>query len=310
MGVGFPRPPEAAGAAFLAHLCGLSQQRNRELVDRVNAYLAPVELDYDRDVLPLTPAGNATERHICLAYARRAQVLLPEARLAGFWAEKLRVAAADLDLPDGVRLQALIRARTMKQGGAGYMPPDRGSFPKLEETNRFILAAGGLPTHTWLDGTSDGEQRIEEVLQVAMGAGVVAVNIIPDRNYGPVGGEEKLANLYHLAEVAKRLELLLVVGTEMNSPGQKLVDDFASPELSPLVPDFLASSYAIYAHSVLQRGSGLGHTSEWAVRHLPSRAARHEFLAALGCALTPAREEALVGLTPDITPQAVLGMVE
>ena len=33
----------------------------------------PRILDYEQDVLPLTPAGNATERHICLAYACKAR---------------------------------------------------------------------------------------------------------------------------------------------------------------------------------------------------------------------------------------------
>ena len=34
-------------------------------------FTAPVTLDYDKDVLPLTPKGNATERHICEAYSKK-----------------------------------------------------------------------------------------------------------------------------------------------------------------------------------------------------------------------------------------------
>ena len=73
MGVGFPSGQlTGKNKAFQKGLQDTAQQRNRELTARVNAFLRPVELDYDRDVLPLTPAGNATERHICLAYARKA----------------------------------------------------------------------------------------------------------------------------------------------------------------------------------------------------------------------------------------------
>ena len=42
------------------------------MLARVNAYLDPVELDFERDVMPLTPNGNATERHLCEAYERKA----------------------------------------------------------------------------------------------------------------------------------------------------------------------------------------------------------------------------------------------
>jgi len=310
MGVGIPRPVGEQAGAFLQGLRRISQQRNRELVDRVNAYLDPVVLDYVRDVLPLTPAGNATERHICLAYAQRAAALLPPDKLSAFWSGRLGVPESELDLPAGPRLQGLIRARTMKQGGVGYVVPDRGSFPRLAETNRFILEAGGIPTHTWLDGTSEGEQRIEEVLAVAMRTGVAALNVIPDRNYGTGAGEQKLANLYHVVEVARGLDLLLVVGTEMNRPGQKLVDDFGSPELAPLAPVFLESAYAIYAHSVLARACGLGYTSEWAAAHFPERAARNAFYSTVGRRVQPAQQALLDETPPDVSPEALLAMIE
>jgi len=71
MGVGFPsaQVPESQ-AAFLGSLKEMAQKRNRELMGRVNEHLRPVELDYERDVMSLTPSGSATERHMCLAYAR------------------------------------------------------------------------------------------------------------------------------------------------------------------------------------------------------------------------------------------------
>ena len=99
--------------------------------------------------------------------------------------------------------------------------------------NEFILAAGGIPTHTWLNGLSDGEQEIEGLLEVGMQTGVAAINVIPDRNYAPGVKDEKLTNLYHVVEVAEKLDLPVVMGTEMNSPGQKFVDDFDSAELKP-----------------------------------------------------------------------------
>ncbi len=308
MGVGFPSADLAPPLqSFLSRLRRTSSQRNRDLLARVNAYLDPVVLDYDADVLPLTPSGNATERHICLAYARKARHVLPaDAELAAFWSRKLCLDAGELDIPDGTRLQQLIRAKTMKQDGVGYVQPDAGSFPRLEEANRFILAAGGIPTHTWLDGTSDGERRIEELLRVEMDSGVSAVNVIPDRSYTPGARDVKLDNLYQVVNIAERLRLIVVAGTEMNSPGQKFVDDLDSDELSPLAPIFLKGAHIVYAHSVLQRSSGLGYTSEWARNHFPDRESRSGFFEALGVRLRPDTEDCLAGLGPEAAPEAVL----
>ncbi len=308
MGVGFPtselKPPMDG---FLQRLRRTSEERNRALVARVNDFLHPVVLSYEEDVLPLTPSGNATERHICLAYARRARAAFADSpALAEFWAEKLSADPQELDLPEGLGLQSQIRLRTMKRGGAGYVQPDSGSFPWMEETNEFILAAGGIPTHTWLDGTSEGESRIEELLAVAMSTGVAAINVIPDRNYTAGSPGPKLDNLRRVVAVAEDLDLLVVAGTEMNSAGQPFVDDFGSAELQPLAPAFVKAAYAIYAHSVLQGRAGMGYTSEWAAKHFPDRADRNEFFGEVGLRLRPSEEDALGDLHPGITPKAVL----
>ncbi len=308
MGVGFPSsmvpvPQEP----FLQSLKDTAQKRNRELMQRVNAYLAPVTLDYERDVLTLTPAGNATERHMCLAYARKAVEVVGQGEtLTKFWAEKLGDQAASLDMPESRDLLNTIRAKTMKRGGVGYVQPDEGSFPLLADMNRFILACGAMPTHTWLDGTSDGEHDIEELLDVSMDTGVVAINIIPDRNFTTGKQDQKLKNLYDVIEIAQRRNLVIVAGTEMNSPGQKFVDSFETPELSPLLPVFATGAHIVYAHSVLQRECGLGYTSRWAEERLPDRAERNRFYHTLGESLAPDQETNLAGLGEMATPEEVL----
>ncbi len=311
MGVGFPSANLLAGQKeFLNSLREMAQQRNQDLMHRVNKYLYPVELDYEQDVLVLTPSGNATERHVCLAYARKAQKLFGKTdELAKFWTDKLGTDAHALGLPEGRDLLNTIRAKTMKRGGVGYVQPDAGSFPRLDETNRFLLAAGAIPTITWLDGTSDGEQAIEELLHVAMSTGAAALNTIPDRNYGPGTPEVKLKNLYAVVELAEKLHLPLVVGTEMNSPGQKFVDSFTSKELSPLVPVFLKGAYIVYAHSVLQQQCGFGYTSEWAKKKFANVSEKNDFFHNLGRTIQPAYEDKLKGQTEDVTPKQLLSIV-
>jgi hypothetical protein len=277
---------------------------------RVNKYLEPIELDYERDVLVLTPSDNATERHICLAYARKAKEVFKDNRaLRQFWAQKLGSEAESLELPESVDLLNMIRSTTMKRGGAGYVVPDKGSFPLMADFNRFVIDAGGIPTMTWLDGLSEGEQALEELVEVAMSAGTVAINFIPDRNYTPGLKDQKLKNLYHVVELAEKLHMPIVVGTEMNSPGQRFVDAFDSEELSPLLGVFLKGAYIIYAHSVLQQRAGLGYNSNWAKVHLESCADKNEFFRKLGSSLQPEQEDVLDDLSEDVTAREILDRV-
>lgn len=312
MGVGFPSGKlTGKNKAFQKGLQDTAQQRNRELTARVNAFLRPVELDYDRDVLPLTPAGNATERHICLGYARKAVSVFGEGEALGrFWADKLGVDATKLGLPEGRDLLNTLRNKTMKRGGPGYVQPDAGAFPKMAETNRFVLAAGGIPTMTWLNGQSDGEKEIRRLIQIAMDSGVAAINIIPDRNFTPGRKDDLLANLQEVIAIACELELPIVVGTEMNSPGQRFVDQFETAELSPFVPVFLKGARIVYAHSVLQRLGKKGYCSPWAGKQFGSITEKNQFFEEVGKRLSPSAESRLVDGLKQTKPEKILQQIE
>ena len=153
-----------------------------------------------------------------------------------------------------------------------------------------MLGCNALPCATWLDGTSTGERDIEELLNLLISKGVVALNIIPDRNWNisdPAQKNIKLQNLYRVVDLAHKLDLPLNIGTEMNAYGQKVIDDFAAPELEPVRQAFMEGAYFIYGHSVMQRALGLGYQSQWAKTHLPSRAVRNEFYCKVGQRVIP-----------------------
>ncbi len=267
---------------FLAGMRKMAAGRNKELIRRVNSALDEVQIDVDTDVLPLTPSGNATERHICLAYARKAAERFSDDNGASFWAEKLGVEDEELDVPEGPWLLDLIRAKMMKRGGPGYVQPGQGTFPELAEMNRFILESGGVPVITWLDGTTEGEQDIDELIAVEMASGGAMINIIPDRNFTAGVKDEKLKNLQDIMVKARELGLPVLVGTEMNKAGNLFVDDFCSEELSPFRKDFINGAYIIYAHSVLQREAGIGYLGDWAEKEFDTVFAKNDFFAELG----------------------------
>jgi hypothetical protein len=293
MGMGFTSG-QVRDRRLLDELKAIAQRRNRSMVERINRHLDPVQLDYERDVLPLTPNGNATERHVCTAYDLKARALMTDAeQRVAFWADKLRTPpdAVSRCLNDAPVFQGLIRAKTMKAGGPGYVKPEGPDFPRLEQVNAFTLENGAIPTFAWLDGTTAGEQAIEELLDVMVAAGAAAVNIIPDRNWNlkdPVLKKTKSAHLYRFVETAQARHLPILVGTEMNAHGQRFVDDFDAPELKPLLPAFLEGVHILYAHTFLQKEAGMGYLSPWARSQFASVADKNRFFMRLGERLAPA----------------------
>jgi len=259
-------------------------------VDRINAHLSPLTVDYDRDVLPLTPAGNATERHMLAAYTQVAADHFSDP--APFWSEKLGLSEEQVraQITDAPKFQNTIRAKLMKRGGVGYAQPGPDTFPSIDEVNRLIVACGALPCAAWLDGTTSGEQAIEELLELLIAKGAVALNIIPDRNWNisdPEIRKLKVKKLYEVVELAQKLDLPLNIGTEMNSYGQRLADDFDAPELAPLRESFLDGACFIYGHTIMQRALGLGYQSRWAKSYLPTRSERNNFYTRVGQLISP-----------------------
>ena len=316
MGIGFTssQPPSTA-APILADMRQRAEMRNRLLVDRINPYLSPVKIDYDRHVLPLTPLRNATERHMLAAYVRAAESHFAD--VVPFWAEKLHMTPEQVaaQISDGPKFQNTVRARLMKQGGVGYTRPGPDTFPFVDDVTRMIAACGALPCAAWLDGLSPGEQTMEELLNLLIQKGVVALNIVPDRNWNIADQDlrrQKIQNLYQIVALAQDLDLPLNIGTEMNAPGQKLIDDFDAPELAPARQAFLEGAYFVYGHTTMQRGLGLGYQSSWARQHLPERSVRNAFYTRLGHLIPPGKagQHVLEKLDAQESPEKILSSLE
>ena len=277
---------------FLLEMRRQAHRRTRGIAALVNDFLAPAGLDFTADAVRLTPNANVTERHLCQAYREKAEKLFPtsEARSA-FWAAKLGVspekAAMLIDTP--VELEAAIRSKTMKKGGAGYVAPDPKSFPPIDRMNTFIAASGAIPTIAWLNGFSSGESDPGRLLDLHIAKGAAMLNIVPDRNWN-VSDPEKQKKLVHeldrIIAACKERNLPVVAGTEMNAPGQKLVDDFGHPALARHLKLFVDGAALLSAHTLLGR-LGRGYLSEWAKNSFADTAAKNRFFARFGRLVTP-----------------------
>lgn len=309
LGVGFTssQPTEAARAT-LEDMRQRAAERNREMVERINAYLAPVTIDYARDVLPLTPSGNATERHILIAYDIAARRHYPKrAELVSFWANKLAMPrdAVEQFLGDVPFPHDAIRSRLMKRGGVGYAQPEEGTFPPLETVQEAILACGAIPSYPFLDGTSPGEERLADLLGRLIPLGMGALTAIPERNWNianPAERERKVAKWHKMMALARSFDLPVLVGTEMNKYGQPLLDDFSAEALRPYYEDFIRAADWIYGHTLLQAAWGIGFSSAWARDFLPNRSERNAFYIRIGQCVPPG-----VDITTHLPPHALEG---
>ncbi len=297
MGMGFVEEPRAGslGATVLADMLDRSHTRNRALISRINAHLDDLRLDYDTDVLPLTPLDNATERHIVRAFHERALALHSGSvsETAAFWAAKLGKTAAELEpiVADTNAATDMLRSKLMKRGGVGYAQPDETTFPRLDDVIPMILDCRAIPMSTWLDGTSEGESDPESQLECLTAKGVAAVNIIPDRNWNfsdPDVKARKVAELNRYIEAALALDLPINVGTELNKPGQKFVDDFDAAPLKPWLPTFVEGAQVMVGHTRLLRYADLSYVDEQAAAEFTTRSARNTFFAAVGALPCPA----------------------
>ena len=215
--------------AFAARLREGAANRTRTLVEKVNTLLVESAIDYDAVAKEFTPAGNVTERHVCCAYRIAAEKKFAGAELAAYWQEKI---GGFEENP--VKMEALIRAKTMKSGGVGYVKADPESFPTLEEMNAFIRDCGATPTLAWLNGFSAGENDVEALLDLHQKYGCGAATLIPDRNWRAADEAKSaklVAELDRFVAACTKRNIPLLAGTEMNAPGQLLNDDYASPQL-------------------------------------------------------------------------------
>jgi len=248
-GLGFSSVPaeESLAGRTLAKLRQIASNRNKLVIERLNRYLSPIAVDYERDVVPITPSGNPTERHIVLAYARKADEILKD-RSTSFWSEILKISADKVcSMRQGQPGEFMERVRSVlvKSGGPGYIVPKKETFPSIREFAAMVTDAGGIVAGNWLDGTTPGEQDIDSWLEYLKGIGASVMTIIPERNWNIQNPEEKrkkVANLHRFMETCKKMGMPVVTGTEMNKFGQPFVDNFRTPELSVHLPYFMESA--------------------------------------------------------------------
>ena len=302
MGVGFPR---AASHPFLAEMrVGRGETDARD----------------DRPRQRLSRSGHARLRsRRCAADAERQRDRAPPVRGLRAQGDRGRSPTPRAARPSGrerlgdapaesAKLQGLIRAKTMKKGGVGYVAPDRGSFPEMAKMNRFVDRSGRdsdgrMARRRERRRTADGGVRRRRHGVGRRGAERHPRPQLRDRS----SATDKVKNLYDVVALAERRGFPVIAGTEMNAPGQKFVDTFDADELKPLAPIFLRGAFIVYAHTAsatrvwarLPQPVGRKRVSRRSTR-------RTEFFEAAGRALRPDAENKLSGVDAGVSPAQLL----
>jgi hypothetical protein len=245
-GIGFKKNSKSG---FFLNLQNISKKRNKKVIENLNYFLPDIAIDYEKDVIPLTPSGNPTERHIVSAFYKKSEKVFKE-KIMDFWSGILNLSADEVFNMKKEDLLEKIRIKLIKSGGPGYIFPQKETFPLIEEVIENTIKEGGIPVGTWLDGTNDGENNPYEHTGFLMEKGIKAIMIIPERNWNIKNPEEKrikIENLKKFIEVCKSKRIPVVPGTEMNKFGQPFIDDFNQPVLKENLPYFLESAKTIFS---------------------------------------------------------------
>lgn len=301
MGAGFAAPP-AAGTSQADGLQGYrdrARKRNVALVERINAALPAIAIDYAEDVLPLTPVGGATERHIVRAYTNKARDRFKHPQpTAEFWVDILQKDLLEViellaDLP---AMEDVVRAKLVKRGGIGYVAPSPDTFPRVDDFIDWVASCEAIPMTTWLDGTSGGESDPAAMLECMRAKGAVAMNIIPDRNWNIADAEQraiKVANLDAVVETALAMDLPVNIGTEMNKRGLPFVDSLDVEALAPHKETFLRGARIMVGHTRLLRYAGFSYIGGRANAEFSDIKAKNAFFESVGACPPPTGQEAL-----------------
>jgi len=290
MGGGFARqfPDDSEQARGLLSFRQKACERNRELVERINAYIPDIAVDYDRDVIPLTPAGSPTERHIVRAYLNRSREAFGgDAQFAQYWSGILKKDKSTIrllfeDLPS---FEEQVRAKLVKRGGLGYKKPSIYTFPLVDDFLKWVASCDAVPMAAWLDGTSEGEKDPGQFLEYMREKGAAALNIIPDRNWNLSDPEErrvKQENLRRIIEIADGIGFPINIGTEMNKLGLPFVDNLDVDALRPYREVFLRGARIMIGHTLLLRYAGYSYIGEAAGTDFPEVSEKNDFFEAAG----------------------------
>ena len=209
-------------------------ERNRQMIAKINDLLPGIELDYDKDVLPLSEAkedGGVTERHLMYALAKKlvAQVGKGEAMVKklsdmGLTLSSKQVSQMlDLEYPFyEYDLLGILKSAFVPQ----IFIDATDECPKLSDMVKLCNEIDAFLCYAYLGDVGDsvtGDKKaqkfeddyLEDVFECLKEEGVKSVTYMPTRNTP--------AQLERLRGLCEQYGMFQISGEDINSPRQSFV---------------------------------------------------------------------------------------
>jgi hypothetical protein len=205
--------------ALLQQVQHESNVQTAEMVNKLNAFLSELNsgISFTFDELKAKYAKNMLrERHI--AKALRIAIdekFKTEDDKKAFYLKVFSGKEVKSKLTDIAGLENEIRGNLLKTGGRAFVPEDPKAFLSLEQVNRVIISAGGIPCYPVLlddakGNFTDYEGDFVKLYETLVDKGIYSIELIPGRN--------TFAVLKKFVTFFRSKKFLISFGTEHNTP--------------------------------------------------------------------------------------------
>ena len=283
---GIPHRAIAELARFFVPISRARGVRNRAMIGRINALLAPagVSVDYDLDVLPLSMAhegGSVTERHLLFALANKLSTRFGRgAKLVDFLEQTLKLPVTgktrEFLLDAGNEsyeydLLNLLKGNMVEQ----FYIPATDEIPQVREVSELAERLGIILAYPYLGDVAESvtgdkkaqhfeDEFLDEVFATVRDQGFKAVTYMPSRNT-----PEQLERLRRLCS---DYQFFQISGEDINQPRQKFI---CAAMRKPEFANLYDAAWALIGHELsATRDAGRGLFSPDIVRQFPQLAQR------------------------------------
>lgn len=279
---------------YLAYYRGKRNERNAKMCELITGKFGKfgVELDFDRDVKPLSQAdlgGSVTERHLLFALAVKLENKFGRTEeLINFLENDLQLKVSDkikaflLDAENENFLYDLLGV--LKADTAFFYIDADEEMPDAVEFVKFAKELGAIPAYAYLGDVGDsvtGDKKAQkfeddflpELIEEIKKAGYLAVAYMPTRNTP--------AQLERISGLCKENGFFEISGEDVNSPRQKFAcAALAKPEHAHLID----ATWALIGHEAISSEKGLdyGMFSEKTIKETPNLYERIQKFAVIG----------------------------
>jgi hypothetical protein len=234
------------------------QRRNRKIVDRLNSYCTAkgfmLDLRY-RDVIKLTPRGNATERHVVQAFCEKVDSRSKDVdRRVEIYSTLLSTPLNRETTDDPHKLLTAVRSKLIKSGMPCYVEEKKEAYTSIKNLVDIFLEYGAVPTYPVLaHPVTEEEEDLEGLVGKLKELGMYAFDVIDLRT--------ERARAKEVLSQASRHGFPVFIGTEHNT--KKLLPLSGDIEKDPEFHDyFKKSAQFLLGHQLLSKLCHYGYVAD------------------------------------------------